>query len=165
MTTHFRSVYRWMAAAVIAFGLGQTLWAVEYGGEKSFLVEIPYKVCATAPLPKEAETKGIKPISAIKAKELFDDGAHFYDARRKAQYNLRHIEGALPVLFDLSKAEYTVLNLPKDSKTPVVFYCYGESCANSYEVALAVREHGYQNVYWFSGGYVAWERSGYPTQP
>lgn len=142
--------------------LGSGLLAVEYGGEKSYLNEIPYKVCPVAPLPEEAQAKGIRIVTTKEASKLYQEGAYFYDARRKAHFAEGHVKGALPVLFDVSKARYTVLSLPKDPKTPMVFYCYGLTCANSYEAAAAVKDFGYKNVYWYAAGYAAWHKAGLP---
>ncbi|MCD6258392.1 MAG: rhodanese-like domain-containing protein [Helicobacteraceae bacterium] len=140
------------------------LVAVEYGGEKSYLFEIPYEVCIVAPLPSEAIEKGITPVSTLEVKKLFNEGAHFYDARREAHFKEGRIKGAKPVVFDASKAQYTVLNLPENKKAKLVFYCYGESCANSYEAALAVRNYGYKNIYWYADGFNDWHKSGYPIE-
>lgn len=149
--------------AVTLAGVTHSLNAVDYGGERSHLFEIPYKACAIAPLPEDAAKAGIVAITTKKAKQLFDEGAYFYDARRRAHYLKGHIKGAKEVLFDVSKAKYTVLELPKDKKHSLVFYCYGESCASSYEAALAVKALDYQNVYWYSTGYAGWIGKNYPV--
>ena len=149
---------------ILVLLLAGSLMAVEYGGEKSYLYEIPYKVCPVAPLPEEAKAEGIRITTTKEAADLYKRGAYFYDARRKAHYEQGHIEGAYPVLFDVSKARYTVLTLPKESKIPLVFYCYGETCANSYEAAVAVKNFGYTNVYWYAAGYAAWQKAGLPTE-
>lgn len=150
---------------VLAVGLlsiSYPLGAVEYGGEKSYLFEIPYKVCVTSPLPKEAIEQGITPINTLQAKKLFDKGARFYDARREAHFEQARIKGAKPVVFDSSKAKYTVIHLPQDKEEELIFYCYGETCANSYEAALAVRNYGYKNIYWYSAGFHDWNKRGHP---
>ncbi len=152
----------YLLITLVLFGGG--LLAVEYGGEKSYLHEIPYKVCPVAPLPEEAKAKGIHIVTTKDAARLYKEGAYFYDARRKAHFEQGHVKGAREVLFDVSKARYTVLSLPKDPKTPMVFYCYGLSCANSYEAAAAVKDFGYKNVYWYSAGYAAWHKAGLPIE-
>jgi rhodanese-related sulfurtransferase len=154
-----RLIYTVIYSALISAG---TLWGVEYGGEKSYLYEIPYKVCPVAPLPEEARKKGVTIVTTQEAAALYKKGAYFYDARRKAHFEQGHVKGAYPVLFDVSKARYTVLSLPKDDATPLVFYCYGETCANSYEAAVAVRDFGYKNIYWYSAGYAAWQKADLP---
>ena len=138
--------------------------AVDYGGEKSYLLEAPYQVCVVPPQIDEAKAKGIKVIGVEEAKSLYDGGASFFDARAQRHYRKAHITGANHVLFDASKAQYVAVELPKAKDAPIVFYCYGESCANSYEAALAVRQNGYTNVYWFLNGFGEWQANRYPVQ-
>lgn len=140
------------------------LYGVDYDGEKSIVVETAYDVCVIPPQIDEAIAKGVNVVDIAKAKALYDQNALFFDAREKRHYAKEHVKGAFPVYFDVSKAEYIVIQLPPDKKQPLVFYCYGESCANSYEAALAVRKLGYQNVYWFLNGFGEWKASGYPLQ-
>ena len=139
------------------------LLGVEYGGEKSYLLETPYKVCVVPPQVEDAEAKGVTVITVKEAKALYDQGASFFDAREKRHYDKAHIKGAYLVTFDQSKAHYLAVELPKAKDAPVVFYCYGESCANSYEAALAVREQGYTHVYWLLNGFGAWQEHRFPV--
>lgn len=139
------------------------LSGVEYDGEKSFLFETKYDICIVPPQVNDAIAKGVKVVNLKKAKELHDRNAYFYDAREKRHYMKSRIKGAKPVYFDVSKAEYIVIELPKDKAEPLVFYCYGETCANSYEAALAVRNLGYKNVYWFLNGFNEWQAKKYPV--
>jgi len=140
------------------------LYGVDYDGEKSTLTEIPYAMCVIPPQISEAKAQGINVVNTKKAKSLYDQNALFFDAREKRHYAQEHIKGAYPVTFDQSKAQYVALQLPTDKKQPLVFYCYGESCANSYEAALSVRKQGYKNVYWLLNGYAKWKTGGYPVQ-
>lgn len=136
--------------------------AVEYDGEKSYLFETRYEVCVIPPQVDDAIAKGVKVIDLPKAKMLYDQKAYFYDAREKRHFLKSRIKDARPVYFDVSKAEYIVIELPKDKEEALVFYCYGETCANSYEAALAVRKLGYKNVNWFINGFNEWKEKGYP---
>ena len=140
------------------------LYGVDYDGEKSIIFETAYDVCIIPPQIDEATAKGVKVVDVTKAKALYDQKALFFDAREKRHFAKEHVKGAFPVYFDVSKAEYIVIQLPQDKKQPLLFYCYGESCANSYEAALAVRKLGYQNVYWFLNGFGEWKERGYPIQ-
>lgn len=140
------------------------LYAVDYDGEKSTLIEAPYNMCVIPPEISEAKAQGINVVNTKKAKALYDQNALFFDAREKRHYANEHIKGAYPVYFDESKAQYIALQLPSDKKQPLVFYCYGESCANSYEAALSVRKLGYQNINWLLNGYAKWKTAGYPVQ-
>lgn len=138
--------------------------AVEYGGEKSYLLEVPYTTCVVPPQVDDAIAKGVKVTSVTNAKKLYDDNAIFYDARAPRHYKQERIKGAHPVVFDATKASYIVLDLPKDKAAALVFYCYGEDCAVSYEAALAVRKQGYTNVHWLLNGFPEWKANGFPTE-
>ncbi|MDO9207037.1 MAG: rhodanese-like domain-containing protein [Sulfuricurvum sp.] len=141
-----------------------SLSGVEYDGEKSIIFETKYDVCIIPPQVDDAIAKGIKVVDVSTAKKLYDQKCHFYDAREKRHYQKEHIKGAYPVYFDVSKAEYIVIQLPKDKNEKVLFYCYGETCANSYEAALAVRKLGYSNVYWLLNGFSEWKEMKYPVE-
>lgn len=151
-----------LTALFLAAGSSQLI-AVEYGGEKSFLYEIPFKACAVAPLPDEAKEKGIKVINTKEAKKLHDEGALFYDARDQELYQKGHIKDAKLVRFNQSKASYTIEGLPKNMTQVLVFYCYGESCAASYEAALGAKEFGFKEVYWYAAGYDGWSSKNHPV--
>lgn len=135
---------------------------VEYDGEKSYMMDVKYDICLIAPQEKEAARNGIKIIGAKQAKALHARKAFFYDAREERHYNKQHIKGAKHIVFDRSKAQYMAIDLPKDKEESLVFYCYGESCASSYEAALAVKKQGYKNVYWMLNGFTEWKNKKYP---
>ncbi|HEX2815748.1 MAG TPA: rhodanese-like domain-containing protein, partial [Phenylobacterium sp.] len=49
-----------------------------------------------------------------------------------------------------------------DKAYPVVFYCQGPQCWESYNAALRARDGGYANLYWYRGGLEAWSMAGLP---
>lgn len=153
---------RLLTSTFLASLLVTSLHAVEYDGEKSIMFETKYDICIVPPAVNDAMAKGIKVIDVSTAKSLYDQKAFFYDAREKRHFQQGHIKGAYPVYFDVSKAEYIVIQLPKDKDEKLVFYCYGETCANSYEAALAVKKLGYTNVYWLLNGFSDWQKKKYP---
>jgi rhodanese-related sulfurtransferase len=155
---------RFVSSAFFTLFLVSSLYSVEYDGEKSIIFETKYDVCIIPPQVDDAVAKGVKVVDVATAKKLYDQKTHFYDAREKRHYQKEHIKGAYPVYFDVSKAEYIVIQLPKDKDEKVLFYCYGETCANSYEAALAVRKLGYTNVYWLLNGFGEWQENKYPVE-
>jgi PQQ-dependent catabolism-associated CXXCW motif protein len=48
---------------------------------------------------------------------------------------------------------------------PLVFFCQGVRCWESYNAALRAIAAGYRNVLWYRGGIYAWTQAGLPTQP
>jgi PQQ-dependent catabolism-associated CXXCW motif protein len=47
---------------------------------------------------------------------------------------------------------------------PLIFFCQGAKCWESYNAALRARAAGFQNVSWYRGGLTAWKEAGFPTQ-
>lgn len=155
---------RFISSTVLSALLVASLSAVEYDGEKSILFETKYDVCVIPPQVDAAIAKGVKVVDVPTAKKLYDEKCYFYDAREKRHYEKERIKGAHPVYFDVSKAEYIVIHLPKNKDEKILFYCYGETCANSYEAALAVKKLGYSNVYWLLNGFSEWKEKKYPVE-
>ena len=50
-------------------------------------------------------------------------------------------------------------------EVPLVFFCQGIQCWESYNAALRARVAGFTNVFWYRGGLQAWQAAGFPMQP
>ena len=48
-----------------------------------------------------------------------------------------------------------------DMSRPVVFFCQGASCWESYNAVLRANAGGHTNIYWYRGGLFAWQEAGY----
>jgi PQQ-dependent catabolism-associated CXXCW motif protein len=56
--------------------------------------------------------------------------------------------------------------LIKDPTTdPIVFFCLGARCWESYNAVLRARSAGFKNLYWYRGGINAWMEAGNPVEP
>jgi PQQ-dependent catabolism-associated CXXCW motif protein len=47
-----------------------------------------------------------------------------------------------------------------DTTRPLVFFCEGARCWESYNAALRANAAGYSQVYWYRGGLAAWQEAG-----
>ena len=47
---------------------------------------------------------------------------------------------------------------------PVIFACNGAECWKSYKSCVAAVNAGYQQVFWFRGGFPEWVARGYPVE-
>ncbi|MCW9087981.1 MAG: rhodanese-like domain-containing protein [Gammaproteobacteria bacterium] len=84
------------------------------------------------------------------------------DARKREEYAKGHIEGAISLLnttMDREKLAAHVATL----QTPVLFYCNGARCLRSSNAAKKALSWGYNNLYWFRGGWVEWREKGLPV--
>lgn len=91
--------------------------------------------------------------------------AVFVDARPPELYAEGHIPGALNVPWqqvnDFLDAFFKKV---ADTKTIVIAYCDGEACSLSEELALMLRDMGYENVKVLINGWTVWTQNGYPTE-
>jgi len=99
------------------------------------------------------------------AKDKFLTGsAVFIDARTPELYQEGHIQGALNVpLADFNQMMERVLTeLPEEAL--IVTYCDGEDCDLSAQLALKLREIGYENVRVLHNGWSLWKNHHLPIQ-
>jgi PQQ-dependent catabolism-associated CXXCW motif protein len=48
---------------------------------------------------------------------------------------------------------------------PLIFFCAGAACWESYNAVLRANAAGYKNLYWYRGGLASWNAAGLPMQP
>jgi rhodanese-related sulfurtransferase len=99
------------------------------------------------------------------AKEKFFAGnAFFIDARPEDAYRKGHIQGSRSLPFEAfdQLADEVLIDLPED--TLVITYCDGERCTLSAEVALKLKEIGFENVRVLFNGWTVWKDHHLPTQ-
>jgi TolB-like protein/rhodanese-related sulfurtransferase/cytochrome c-type biogenesis protein CcmH/NrfG len=107
------------------------------------------------------DVEGAIEINATEAKALHDRRTAFIDSRGSGHYGRGHIPGATNLYFHQVWDGLSEVVGPNDE---VVFYCGGPDChlsANSSAQAIAL---GYTKVYYFAGGFPAWEAAGYPLE-
>jgi rhodanese-related sulfurtransferase len=118
--------------------------------------------------PSKAEIyaqKNIPSLNLDETKRLHDQGGHlFLDARSATDYDLRHIKGALNLPVTHFELYYPKLKgmMPKDAD--IVVYCEGEECGASLHLSEELIRLQYKNVKVFLGGWVEWNKAGYPSE-
>ena len=77
--------------------------------------------------------------------------------------------GGMPGAFDDNyQAEFTqqlTQALGGDPARPLIFFCQGASCWESYNAALRAGAAGATQIYWYRGGLAAWQEAGLPMMP
>ena len=127
--------------------------------------------CATAPekssKPMTADEmvaeakKNVCEISVSEAKAMLDEGGYlFLDCREPAEFKMGHVPGAVNIPRGLM--EFKVDKQVPDRNTPIVVYCKvgGRGCLS----ACTLCRMGYKNVNNMAGGWMAWEKAGYPVE-
>jgi len=106
---------------------------------------------------------GASSIDVLEAKQLYDRGVVFIDARPVADWSTSHINGAIPLDFETNFTKESlsdVINL----EIPAVIYCQGPRCLRSSKAVEKAVSWGFTNIYYFRDGYPAWKIAGFPFE-
>lgn len=109
--------------------------------------------------------KNIPSLSLVETKAKFDrGGVVFLDARKSNEFELKHIKGALSLPVTKFGLYYSKMKkiLPKDAE--IIVYCAGEECGASLHLAEELIDLQYKNIQVFLGGWVEWNKAGYPAE-
>lgn len=98
----------------------------------------------------------IKIVDLTMAKELYDRGVTFVDARDETEFSEGHIKGALNVS-SIQLAELISFD------EPILTYCSGEDCELSITLAEELADFGFSTIFVFNGGWPEWESANYPV--
>ena len=109
-------------------------------------------------LVKEAK-QNVCEISVSEAKGFLDNGGYiFLDCREPKEYKMGHIPGAINLPRGL--IEFKIDKAVPDKNEKIVVYCKsgGRGCL----ATCTLCRMGYTNVKNIDGGWLAWEKAGYP---
>jgi TolB-like protein/rhodanese-related sulfurtransferase len=109
------------------------------------------------------EVTGATTIDAKGAKALHDRGVKFVDVRAAKGFVAGRAPGAfnLDVATELSRDSLSRI-VGKDEE--LVLSCHGKTCADSAYASAKALIWGFKRVYYFAGGFPAWEEAGYPVE-
>ena len=115
------------------------------------------------------EAKALKediPLVTVKqAMTFLQSGTHvILDARPAADYEAGHIPTALSIPYDsIADAMVTAQQYLTPSQ-PIMTYCSGKKCDESFLLTQYLRRQGFTNVVLFAGGFETWSAEGYPVE-
>jgi rhodanese-related sulfurtransferase len=144
-----------LLSCIIGFGsnLVRTEKSIPWIAEKLAVVES---------VDTESDAPILAVISLDQAKDFFDNGVLFIDARDEGYYEAGHIKGAMRNGFLME----LVFNIEeKQSKNdPLVVYCGDPGCGDSEDLAYDLKDSGFTKLYVFKGGWLEWSAAGYPSE-
>lgn len=105
---------------------------------------------------------GATTIDHRQAKILHDRGVKFVDVRAAKGFASGHVPGAfnLDVATEFSRDSLSRI-VGKDEE--FVVSCHGKTCPDSAYASAKALLWGFKRVYYFAGGFPAWEEAGYPV--
>ena len=115
------------------------------------------------------ETKALQaglPLAALAdVQRMVREQSHLVlDARPVADYDRGHIPGALSLPQTELDTYYPQILPLLTPAQPVLVYCSGQECDESFLLSVYLREQGYTNVALFVGGYQAWTAAAQPAE-
>lgn len=117
----------------------------------------------TATPPTDVQQGAIREISVAEAKEWYDKGVIFLDARpRKDSEREGRIPGSqLLGPGDVDRSPPPAILDALDPEKEVVIYCIGGDCHDSHNLATLLEARGFTKLLVFTDGFPGWVAAGY----
>jgi len=125
-----------------------------------------HKAVATGPMTAKQlvmAAKAVVPqVTPAQAKANIDKGTYkvIVDVREPKEFRKGHIPGAINIPRGL--LEFKVTAKIPDKATPILVYC--KTGGRGALSGQALMKMGYKNVTNMDGGWMAWEKAGYPVE-
>ena len=89
-------------------------------------------------------------------------GVVIIDARREADFDDGHIEGAINIPDTDLTSEAVLAQAVRSKSTPVLFYCNGFKCGRAAHATTRAIQWNYANVFYFAAGMEEWKANRLP---
>ena len=119
------------------------------------------KLEITEDIDLDSDESTLLAISLDKAKEFFENGVLFIDARDEVYYNEGHIKNAMKNVFLME----LIFNIEEKQtkEDPIVVYCGDPGCGDSEDLAYDLQNEGFKKLFVFKGGWLEWSAANYPS--
>ena len=132
-------------------------------GNEQFKIPI-FQIRRAARIQHSSTVHAPEEIGLEQAYEYFSDhSALFIDTRSTEDYITAHIPQAISIpLETLDYGTNILAGLSKNQR--IVTYCDEEDCSQSIDLAVYLGEIGFNDVYFFFGGWDIWQSNRYPQK-
>lgn len=156
----WRDLQRALLIALLAVAVGlavnsQVLWRV-FSGQPLNAV--------TASVDGPAETTLPLPVELDEVRELQGSTTLLIDARSRTAFAEGHLPGARSLPRGEEVAGVGALQAEVPLSTPLIVYCSGYDCTDSFALAESLIAAGYRHVRVFEGGFPEWRDAGLPVE-
>ena len=120
------------------------------------------KLEITEDIDLDSDESTLLAISLDKAKDFFENGVLFIDARDEVYYNDGHIKNAMKNVFLME----LIFNIEEKQtkEDPIVVYCGDPGCGDSEDLAYDLQNEGFKKLFVFKGGWLEWSAAYYPSE-
>ena len=119
------------------------------------------KLEITEDIDLDSDESTLLAISLDKAKDFFENGVLFIDARDEVYYNDGHIKNAMKNVFLME----LIFNIEEKQtkEEPIVVYCGDPGCGDSEDLAYDLQNEGFKKLFVFKGGWLELSAANYPA--
>ena len=120
------------------------------------------------PAGRRLSTQGVQRLVASDASALLVDvldNPHASTIRGAAYLPVAGKPGTFDDPFQREAASALEGLVKGKKERPLIFFCMGAFCWESYNAVLRANAAGYRNLYWYRGGLASWSAAGLPMQP
>lgn len=126
---------------------------------------IPWREDWSRRVEAKALKEGLPLVSIEQTRRFYDAKTHvFLDARPATDYRAGHIPGAHSIPYDNLDEGLVEAQQYLTAAQPIIAYCSGKSCDDSFLLALFLRNNGFTNVVLYADGFEQWKADGYPVE-
>ena len=128
---------------------------------KDSITLLAKKLEITEDIDLNSDESTLLAISLDKAKDFFENGVLFIDARDEVYYNEGHIKNAMKNVFLME----LIFNIEEKQtkEEPIVVYCGDPGCGDSEDLAYDLQNEGFKKLFVFKGGWLEWSAANYPA--
>ena len=113
----------------------------------------------------KALKEGIPLATAAQVMTFLQSGTHLIlDARPAADYEAGHLPTARSVPYDSVADAMVAVQQYLTPSGPIMTYCSGKDCDESFLLTQYLRQQGFTNVVLFAGGFETWSAEGHPVE-
>lgn len=120
------------------------------------------QLAVTAPVASVPDALLPQPALLAEVRELVNSGAVLIDARDGALYADGHLPGALSLPLGEVEVQLAGFRQKVETDKPLVAYCNGYGCPDSFDLGMRLIKEGYRDVRVFEGGFLEWRDAGLP---
>jgi rhodanese-related sulfurtransferase len=103
-----------------------------------------------------------EPVDLQTVRDNAAAGALLVDARIEELYLEGHLAGSVSLPLDEIDSRLPEFRRLHPPQTPLIVYCNGYGCPDSFDLAVRLLQAGYLKVMVFEGGYPEWQAAGLP---
>lgn len=108
---------------------------------------------------------GFRLADTADTRKIVQSRSHLiFDARPASDFKAGHLPGAVSLPFESLNSEFQNVAVLLLTGQPVLTYCSGLVCDESFLLTQFLRQQGFTNVVLYSGGYEEWTRAGLPVE-